>query len=92
MRRQRGWTSSRSSLAGRVSRAQRASFDRDPIGARLSEQLLMEFIRLIPTWLWMVLAATVIGACYRPIREELLARESGTEVPLTRASLVRESV
>jgi hypothetical protein len=60
----------------------------------MSEQILIELIRLVPTVLWVVLAAVVVFVFYRPIRDDLLPRMSGfkawgSNMPLLWASLER---
>jgi hypothetical protein len=43
----------------------------------MSEQIVIELIRLIPGLLWLVFLAILIGLFYKPIREELIPRMSG---------------
>jgi len=63
----------------------------------VSEQLLIEFNRLVASWLWVVLVAILIAVFYEPIREEVLPRMSGfralgSRVPQLEASLEAERV
>lgn len=58
----------------------------------MSEQILIELIRLIPSFLWLVVVAVLLGVFYRPIRQELIPRMSrfkafGLEVALLRERL-----
>ena len=58
----------------------------------MSELIVIELIRLIPSLLWLVLVVILIGVFYKPIKEELLPRMSGIrawglEVELLRVDL-----
>ncbi|HUV73399.1 MAG TPA: hypothetical protein VMW79_03745 [Anaerolineae bacterium] len=58
----------------------------------MSELIVIELIRLIPSLLWLVLVVILIGVFYKPIKEELLPRMSGIrawglEVELLRMDL-----
>lgn len=58
----------------------------------MSEQILVELIRLIPSFLWLVLVAVVLGVFYRPIRQELIPRMSGFKAFGFEVALLREEL
>jgi CheY-like chemotaxis protein len=58
----------------------------------MSEQILIELIRLIPSFLWIVLLAILVGVFYRPIRHELIPRISGFKAFGLEVALLREQL
>ena len=58
----------------------------------MSEQILIELIRLIPSFLWIVLLAILVGVFYRPIRHELIPRIRGFKAFGLEVALLREQL
>lgn len=58
----------------------------------MSEQILIELIRLIPSLLGLVVIAVLVGVFYRPIRHELIPRMSGLKVLGLEVSLLRDQL
>jgi CheY-like chemotaxis protein len=58
----------------------------------MSEQILIELIRLIPSLLGLVVIAVLLGVFYRPIRHELIPRMSGLKAFGLEVALLREQL
>lgn len=58
----------------------------------MSEQILIELIRLIPSFLGALVVAVLLGVFYRPIRHELIPRMSGFKAFGLGVALLREQL
>lgn len=58
----------------------------------MRSELMVELVRLIPSVLWILFVAILIGIFYRPIRYELLPRMSGFSAFGVEVTLIREEL
>jgi|APTNR8051073442_1049403.scaffolds.fasta_scaffold00076_85 CheY-like chemotaxis protein len=61
-------------------------------GTFLTEPVLIELVKILPSVFWLIVAAIVVGFFYNPIRNQLLPLVTGLKIGGIECSFVREGI
>ena len=61
-------------------------------GTLLTEQVVIELVKILPSVFWLIVAIIVVAIFYRPIRNQLLPLVTGLKIGGIECSFVREGI